>query len=758
MAIKKEKKLVDYQTKIGVTRGAGMSIAANNAAREAQIFDQILNKQADANLKRLQERGTKLGTDKAFGTSFDSMPQEVNIDGVKTIVNVPVKPPPPLGMGKTESQVYEKNIVNLFNNKLRTDINAEVVKASQEALSNNATPEMYDKNVDNILAPYFESMADGPHEQIMKAYAQERKDVHGYKVFTNYRANLSDNAIAAYTINRNNLNQRLNVSYRNNNIDYKEISSELKSYRQELNVGGVSIEKYKLADESLIEGYKLGGEFWKEYPILKNTGDVSKMHRLIKDETNEIVLSDGRTVVKEDLLKYLNNPETAKLLTKDLKVLNVFNNESYIETHVREKMNDDYGKGIAAVFDGEQYTSSISGDVEQFEKYYSKNPNYYNEILDSQIELAGEKPTRLRRYEVMMKAHGFAPLLIRQDMKSFLINPSKESLQSMIPFMLITNQYKIENSEYRMKGFNAKQSRQLNYVSQVYKSTGEDIEMTFEIYNDLKDKLDDKGDITTIIQKNLLTSTQVLDRKDLENLTRRNLQSSDIFKSIGAFSADDDFITEVVREVEIMVLTNSRVVIEDEDYNIAIAAATNQVLAYKGYSVSGSTAPRFVANEFVHLKTTQSMQRKRIVKYGAEENYGVYPQGIDVSQTQSGQTISYIHQTVIDKIKKVNPESLMGFEKEDLSRLIKYLESKKGTEEFFYNDQETDLHINLIPESNNYLRGQKPEYHIGIFNPGDGNYIPLQNGNTPVYLKLSRDEFEEQKLKYEIELNEGKGQ
>ena len=756
MAIKREKKLVDYQTKIGVTRGAGISTAANNAAREAQIFDQILNRQADANLKRLKERGHKLGTDKAYETSFDSMPQEVEIDGVKRTINVPVKPPPPLGMGKTESEQYEKNIVNLFNNKLRTDIDSEIIKASQEALSNHATPDMYDKNVDNILAPYFESMADGPHEEIMKSYAQERKDVHGYKVFTNYRSDLADNSIASYTVNRNNLTQKMNNRYRTGNADYEEYVRELKGYRDGLSTGGVNTKKYELADKAMIEGYRLGGEFWKEYPILKNASDISKIHRLVKDETNEITLSDGRKVVKENLLKYLDNPETAKLLSRDLKALNIFNNETYIDTKVREQMGTDFGKGITAVLNGQRYSSSIASDVKLFEKFYDTKPAYWNQILDSQIELAGEKPTPLRRYEVMLKAHGFAPLLVRQSMRSFLINPSKESLQDVIGFLSVTSDHKINNSEYRLEGFNAKESRQLNYVAQIYKSSGNDIETTFEIYDSLKDKLDQSGDISNEIQKNLMTSTSILNRKDLRNFVVQDLQNGEILRGLGAYSVDDDFVTEVIREVEIMVLTNNQVVLEEDQYNEIIAKAANQVLAYKGYSVSGSTAPRFVANEFVYSDTDQNMQRKRIVKYGAEENYGIYPQGIDVTQKESGKSISYIHQTIIDKIKKVDAESLDGFEDSDVFALIQFLESKKGTDEFFYNNESTDLHINLIPESDNYLRGQTPEYHIGLFNPGGGDYIPLQNGNTPVFLKITRDEFEKEKEKYKTELTEGR--
>ena len=73
MAIKKEKQQVSYQNKIGVVnRGSGVATAANNASRQAQIFDTILNQQADENLKRLQERGERLGKERANKTNFES--------------------------------------------------------------------------------------------------------------------------------------------------------------------------------------------------------------------------------------------------------------------------------------------------------------------------------------------------------------------------------------------------------------------------------------------------------------------------------------------------------------------------------------------------------------------------------------------------------------------------------------------------------------------------------------------------------------
>jgi hypothetical protein len=757
MAIKREKKLIDYQTKIGVNRGAGIATAANNAARESQIFDQILNDAADKNLVRLKKRGEKLGKEAAVKTIFDSVSTEIEVDGVKKIVNVPVRPPTPLGMGITEAEVYEKNVVNIYNNRMKTDIDSEIIEASKEAVFNNATPDMFDKDIDARLKPYFDAMADGSHQEEMRIYSQNRKDVHGYKVFTNHRTNLSDNAIASYTVNRNGLIQELNNRYRTDDINYQEYKERLTSYTKNLKTSGINTTKQELENKVMLEAYKLGGEFWKEYPVLKSDSDISKLHRLIKDETESITLSDKRIVTKKDLLKYIDNPTTAKLIAKDLKVLDIFNNEDYMQRHRRTKFNTDFTLGVEAVLDGRPFTSSISADPKEFGKYYSKNPMYYNQILDSQITLSGEEPTELRRYEVMLKAHGFIPEILREDMKSFLITPSKESLITIMPYLSIASDYKLENREFKMEGFNARQSRQLNYVAHIYKSSNKDVETTFDIYDDLKDKLDDKGDITNIIRNNLQSSSEINSRKDLERFVRDNLKTQDILGSIGAYSVPDDFIQEVIREVEITILTN-KVIVEDTEYDPIIGKAVNQVLAYKDYSISGSTAPRFIANEFLHIDVEQKFQRRRVVKNGAEANYGVYPQGYDVEQESTGLTINYMHQIIIDKLKKVDPESLPGFEKSDLSRLIQNLENNKGTEKFFYNDQEEDLHINLIPESDNYLRGQKPEYHIGIFNPGDGNYIPLQNGNTPVYLKLSREEFEKERDDYIIKLKEERKQ
>ena len=266
MAIKREKKLIDYQTKIGVNRGAGIATAANNAAQQSEIFDRLLNREADANLNRLKKRGEKLGEKRAAKTQFQTISTEIEVDGEKKIVNVPIRPPTPTGMGLTEAEVYEKNIVNLFNNRMKTDIDSEIISASLDAIDNNGTPDRFDMDVDARLKPYFDAMADGSHRELMKIYAQERKDIHGFKVWNKHKQNIESNARHIYTYQLKDATNYADLNYKHKKIKKEEILNIINI--EALKQAGIDTTNIELDIDKMIIGYNLANDFWKQYPIL----------------------------------------------------------------------------------------------------------------------------------------------------------------------------------------------------------------------------------------------------------------------------------------------------------------------------------------------------------------------------------------------------------------------------------------------------------------------------------------------------------
>jgi len=743
MAIKREKKLVDYQTKIGVTRGAGMSTAANNAAREAQIFDQILNEQADANLKRLQERGKTLGKERANKTVFDSVSSEIEVDGVMKLINVPVQAPTPTGMGLTEAKVYQENIVNVYNNRMRTDLDTQIIESSKEAVMNNASPDMFDKDVDARLTPFFEAMADGSHKEEMKSYAQNRKDVHGFKVFENNRRNMVTTATFNFETDFENANVFANNRYKDRKIGKEEFYSFINI--DDLKEAGVNTTVQEQKIKASYEAYNLAHDFWKQYPYAKNPNDVHKLNRLMTNKVDEITLKDGQVVKREDLLKYRDNMLTGKILENDLKNMDIYNDESYNNSISRQRYEKDFSTAIDSLIKGNPYTSSITSSTDDFAKHYYKNRPLYDQKLETTLKANGINPTPLNKFDSMLKAHNFADEVIVNKINSALMQPTTESLAGIMPYIDSINEHRTVNPEFKIKGFTAKESRQLGMLSALYERNEGNILSTVNEYNQIKDNVDTSGKITNILQKNLTSSSYVNKQAELRQKVQLVIQNSEI-----AFSYDNQFMQEVLRDVELSLILGATVE-KDDEYEPLIKESMNNVLAYDGkYSVDYTTSPQLPVDEVLFnsgtYKTDQRMQRTKVVKYGALRTYGVVDSQHD-SKKESELSINYMQDKILDELSNMDSGYFSNGEA-GKKAFIKRLSALKGTNEFYYQDKREEMHIQLIPISSNYIQGQKPEYYLGLYDVENGKYVPIEEAGFPGYLTITEEEFEEQKDKY----------
>lgn len=740
MAIKKEKQQVSYQNKIGVVnRGSGVATAANNASRQAQIFDTILNQQADENLKRLQERGERLGKERANKTNFESAIVDVEVDGEMQSVNVPVFPEnTPSGMGLTEAKVYEKNIVSLYNARMKTDIDTEIRNASNDALMSNSSPDLFDKDIDNRLKPFFEAMPDGSHSEMMKTYAQERKDIHGYKVFTNDRNNKLFNAKAQQKYQALEVETYITNRYKNKKITKEELLDIVDI--DSLKAAGIDTTTILSDIDKQVTGANLAHEFFKEYPILKSPNDVNKLNKLVTGRADSIEIQ-GKTVTQEDLLKYLDNPITNKIISTDLKNIDIFNNETFTDTVTRQGFDNDIDNLLTKIIDGERVTTTMSGNQKAFGKIYKKNRQYYDEKISAVLVHKGIEPTEINKFSYLVKLGYTDPMMVSQ-IQSVLRQPSADGIKATLPYMKIINQRGMEDKSYIPEGMILRHKRQLSLFVSLHKQTNGSNEEVAELYSGLKDKLDNTGDITQVILSNIQTTSNVNSMAALMETVKEKMQG---MKDV--FSYDIDYLKEVQNGVQLKLLTG-QVITKDDDYVPMIEEAMNEVVAYdKKYSEDYTTAPAISSDEILVKKTDPNMQRTRISKYGALGYYGVNDSQIN-SKLSTETHIHYVHDLIINEIKTASVGPNGTFETENAKkRFIKKLNNNKGTKEFFYQDERTDSHVQLMPISGYYTSGQTPDYHIGIWNPALGTYqhVPTDAGTL---INITSDEFDDEREKY----------
>mgnify|MGYP003134593031 CR=1 FL=1 len=752
MAIKREKRQVEYSTKIGVNRGSGIASAAQAKAQESQIFDRILTQQADENLKRLQERGERLGLDRATKTKFSTISKDIDIDGTIQTVNVPIMPETPTGMGLTEAKTYQKNIVDLFNARMKTDIDSQILQASREAVMNNATPDIFDRDLDVRLKPFFDAMPDGSYRQLMRTYAQERKDVHSYKVFDNDRRNQTAQAKFNYDNQLANANVAIGFVYKDRKItaaDYENVDYE------SLENAGIDTTTLKLAQKNEIESFNIAGDFFRKHNIISDPNSVNDFNRLIQGKVDEITVN-GETITRDKLSPYLSNARSFQIISEELKNLDIYNNEQYVDRAIRQKYENDFSRGIDGIYNGNRISSSIAANPKDFDKFYNKHKLMYDRQLEESLARNGIKINELTKFRAMLNAHSYIPENVRTEIESIIRNPSTTGITTMMPFLETLNTYGIENKEYAMPGMNRKQKRQLGLLISLYNKNGRDAEKTSIEYQSLKDKFDTQGDITQIIQTNIQTgSTYISNRRDLIEQINGHMQKEDgVLKDLRVFSIDRGFQEEVVREVELLLMTG-RVITDDDDYVNMISEAVNNVLSYDTiYSIDDTTSPLITSDEILMLKTTPGMQRTRITKYGAKKYYGIVDTNFNTKSEDGSNKINYIHDSILMELEDADPSQFVG-EESGKRQFINKMKKLKGTNEFFYEDERETMHIQLTPIGAVYSEQNPPDYFISIYNPQNDSYEPIVS-ESGTRLIITSEEFNEERDEYIEFLKKGR--
>ena len=356
----------------------------------------------------------------------------------------------------------------------------------------------------------------------------------------------------------------------------------------------------------------------------------------------------------------------------------------------------------------------------------------------------------------MLNAHSYIPENVRTEIESIIRNPSTTGITTMMPFLETLNTYGIENKEYAMPGMNRKQKRQLGLLISLYNKNGRDAEKTSIEYQSLKDKFDTQGDITQIIQSNIQTgSTYITERRHLIEQINGHMQKEDgVLKDLRVFSIDRGFQEEVVREVELLLMTG-RVITDDDDYVNMISEAVNNVLSYDTiYSIDDTTSPLITSDEILMLKTTPGMQRTRITKYGAKKYYGIVDTNFNTKSEDGSNKINYIHDSILMELEDADPSQFVG-EESGKRQFINKMKKLKGTNEFFYEDERETMHIQLTPIGAVYSEQNPPDYFISIYNPQNDSYEPIVS-ESGTRLIITSEEFNEERDEYIEFLKKGR--
>lgn len=139
MALRPEKKQIDYQSQIGVTRGRGFQAMASASQQSADALDSISEAYATRSLEYIKEEGKNLGETAAENAQFVdqeiSYTKENGQEDTLTVRNV-IKPYKPVT--KSEQDAYERNIAQRYVDENFVEIVEQQNNLRIEALANNS--------------------------------------------------------------------------------------------------------------------------------------------------------------------------------------------------------------------------------------------------------------------------------------------------------------------------------------------------------------------------------------------------------------------------------------------------------------------------------------------------------------------------------------------------------------------------------------------------------------------------------------------
>lgn len=492
MAIKREKRQVSFENRIGVNRGAGYTFAASQKQSQAQAFDKIVDVIANESLKNLQEEGKKFGTEQGLKEVFAT---EVTENG--TII--PILPEIPDYLGKTAKENYEKLIYNRYESDVKGAITNTIRNIQGQVSSQRGKPDVYKKQAQIEIGEILDNVAP-KFRQLMESHATETMDQYEYGVITAYESGVrSENNLKHEEISDNIRNSRIgdiftgkgnNPKHRDDFITSLESTSITSDRQKEL------IKRYDDTGKAYQYVYKTFGDIiyakdGRTTRLKNSANNVTQLINFINTPGIEKITINGKTYNSADRDKFIKDEKVRKDITsilKDYKKYAKQHSKKHIDTTYFDNFNLDFNENQT----NDDWVATNTLTVKQTQDFFAEMEPDINLQYNSFAKKNNLQETNGRHNKDSIKYYlrkfKMAPTNVHDSIITSLDAdriPNKDVLNNILTTADYYKQYGYNNAE--LKGINKTQQHKILTISSLHEMNGFDPDITLEKYKILVD-------------------------------------------------------------------------------------------------------------------------------------------------------------------------------------------------------------------------------------------------------------------------------
>ena len=317
MALRPEKKQINYQSQIGVTRGRGFQAMASAGQNRANALDSISEAYSERALKYIKEKGTALGETAAQDAKF--VDQEISFvgeGGVKQTVKTRGVLEDYEPVTRSEQEAYDNNIAKRYANENYLAIASSLNEDRLQAITSNSSGSQYAIIAEAHLAAVLDSDVLPPKTKaLLEIQAREKmfQDINSIEI--NYAKHVKKQI---ETNSKNDYDTIANAYRMGEDVSQDQLDDLYNSSYYEANKQDV---------DNKIKAYQFYGNIMSSISISSNptieeaqqhVDDINMLQLMIQGGTKaDITLSSGMVIKKSDVLtKIPTDTLTNTLLTK----------------------------------------------------------------------------------------------------------------------------------------------------------------------------------------------------------------------------------------------------------------------------------------------------------------------------------------------------------------------------------------------------------------------------------------------------------
>jgi hypothetical protein len=309
MALRPEKKQIDYQSQIGVTRGRGFQAMASASQRSADVLDNLTEAYSERALKHIQDTGKKIGEEAAENVQFiDSSVSYLDDNGESQTIEtrVPVKP---LDTNlKSVQSAYDDVIAERYVNENINIIDKFLIEERVNAVTGNSSAKDYMVIVDDKLNAVLDSGLTPSVRTLLETKARSRIQEHGYAVEMNHQKHVQSVINGADKI----VIEKLYIdALSGESVDLSVIDdlqgSDVKSETSQVIKNGIQSASWvgRLTANTSIEDLSKA----TSADVQTAVQDLASIGTLLNLQTKQITLSNGTVVTQKDVIDNVSSDD-----------------------------------------------------------------------------------------------------------------------------------------------------------------------------------------------------------------------------------------------------------------------------------------------------------------------------------------------------------------------------------------------------------------------------------------------------------------